>query len=184
MDLYARYFIPFPVIVTGRLTLRRIERRDLADLYEYCRREDSCRYSEWSPHQSRLETRRYIAWMQRRYADREGLTFAVECEGRVIGTASYIGFDESYGTVEIGYGIRSDYWGRGLGREIVNALVWYAFETVGAQRVSARVLPENTRSAALLTACGFTCEGVHRRSLFLKGKYRDVAVYAKLKEQP
>lgn len=183
MNPYDRYFVPFPTLKTERLTLRRIERRDAAQLYEYCRLEDSCRYSDWSPHRDLSTTKRYIRWMLHRYRNGQGFTFAVEYEGRVIGTASYIDFDENYQTVEIGYGLHKEFWGRGLGREAVNALTAYAFQKIGVHRISARVIPENLRSAALLTACGFALEGIHKQSLFFKGEYRDIAIYARLKQE-
>ncbi len=184
MDLYSKYFVPFPTIRTPRLTLRKILKTDLHDLYDYCKREESSRYSNWSPHRDIYQTKSYISWMKSRYAKHDGFTFAVEnIGGKVIGTASYIDFDENYGTVEIGYGINSDYWHQGFGKEIVSALIFFAFEKIGVQRVFAKVMPENTRSSALLTSCGFTFEGINRRAVYLKGGYRDIAVYSLLSEE-
>jgi len=183
VELYDKFFVPFPIIKTERLTLRKMRRGDVDDLYDYCRREESCRYSNWTAHQSKAVTKEYIRWMQGRYFFREGLTFVVEYEGRVIGTASFADFDEDYKTVEIGYGINSDYWGKGIGREIVSALLEFAFNTIGVIRVYARVMPENERSAKLLAGLGFTLEGVLRKSTYIKNSYHDVAVYSILDDE-
>ena len=183
MRLYDKYFVPFPTIKTERLILRKMQKTDVDDLYDYCRRAESCKYSNWSPHSSRYDTKDYVRWMLGRYLKHQALTFVIEYEGRVIGTASYMDFDDDYKTVEIGYGINSDYWGRGLGTETVNALISYAFGTVGVIRVFARVIPENTASSATLTGCGFTLEGVLRKSQYHKGAYKDIAVYSMLSSE-
>lgn len=114
---------------------------------------------------------------------KQGYTFAVEYAGKVIGTASYMGFDEYYGSVEIGYGINSDYWHKGFGTQIVSALLHYAFKKMDMQRVWAKIMPENERSSGLLEKCGFTYEGTARNSEYIKGNYIDVATYAMLKEE-
>lgn len=183
MYFYSKYFSPFPTIKTKNLTLRKIRISDIDDLYDYCKRPESSRYSNWSPHESKKETRDFVYWLQARYIKKQCFTFCVEYNGRVIGTASFMNFDENFGTVEIGYGINSDYWHKGLGKQIVSALVGFAFKRLELHRVYAKVMPENVASAALLQKCGFTYEGIARKSEFIKGKYIDVATYAILKEE-
>ncbi len=183
MDYYSKYFVPFPRLRTPDLILRRFKRGDVEDLYDYCKRPESSKYSDWEPHGSKKDTKSFVYWMLGRYLKHEGYTFAVEYYGRVIGTASFMKFDECYGTVEIGYGLNSDYWHKGLGTQVVSALLHFAFKKVGVQRVYARALPENQRSVNLLKKCGFTHEGTTRRSLKLKGEYVDVATFGMLKEE-
>ena len=183
MDFYSKYFFPFPRLRTTDLVLRKIRIGDVEDLYEYCKRPESCRYSNWTVHTSPKDTRDYVYWMQGRYIKKQGYTFAVEYAGRVIGTASFMEFDEHYGTVEIGYGINSDYWHKGFGTQIVSALLHYAFKKMNMQRVWAKVMPENERSAGLLKKCGFTYEGRARKSEYIKGKYIDIDTYAILKDE-
>ena len=184
MDLYSKYFVPFPTVRSGNVILRRMRKDDLPGLYDYCRRDESCRYSEWSPHRKPSDTAGFISWIISGYRRHESFTFAVTtAEGDVIGTASYMKFDENYRVAEIGYGINSDYWHKGYGKSVVEGLIYYAFEVIGVLRVCARVLPENEASAALLKGRGFTLEGVNRRALCFKGAYRDVAVYSMLRDE-
>lgn len=183
MSFYIEHFLPFPVIRTKDLTLRKIRISDIDDLYEYCKKPESSRYSNWTPHESIKVTRDFVYWLQGRYIKKQCYTFCVEYYGKVIGTASYMSFDENHGTVEIGYGINSDYWHKGLGRQIVMALVGFAFQKLGVQRVYAKVMPENVASSSLLKKCGFTYEGTARKSEYIKGEYIDVETYAILKEE-
>ncbi|MCA9003392.1 MAG: GNAT family N-acetyltransferase [Planctomycetes bacterium] len=57
--------------------------------------------------------------------------------------------------VEVGYWIDPAHWGRGLGFGGVRLALWWAFAALAAPSVSARVLPENDRSKALLEGLGF-----------------------------
>ena len=91
MDLYSKYFVPFPTVRSGNVILRRMRKDDLPGLYDYCRRDESCRYSEWSPHRKPSDTAGFISWIISGYRRHESFTFAVTtAEGDVIGTASYM----------------------------------------------------------------------------------------------
>ncbi len=184
MELYRKYFVPFPTLVSGGVVLRKIKKQDAAELYDYCRREESCRYSEWYRHKDKSETKEYIDGVLSSYRRQEGFTFVVTADGgRVIGTASFAELSENYRVVEIGYGINSDFWRRGYGSDTVRGLCFFAFTVMGAERVWARVLPENTASTKLLSGLGFKYEGTHRREIHLKGAWRSVAVYSMLREE-
>ena len=183
MNFYSEHFVPFPKIKTRDLILRKVKLSDIDGLYDYCKRPESCQYSNWTPHESKAETRDFVYWLLGRYIKRQCYTFAVEYKGRVIGTASFMNFDEVYGSVEIGYGISSDYWRKGLGRQIVSGITGFAFLKLGVQRVWAKVMPENIASSSLLQKCGFSYEGTARKSEYIKGEYIDVATYAILKEE-
>ena len=183
MDFYSKHFVPFPMLKTKDLTLRKIRISDTADLYDYCKRPESSRYSNWSPHESQKSTREFVYWLQTRYIKRQCYTFCIEYKGRAIGTASYMNFDEYYGAVEIGYGLNSDYWHKGLGRQAVWALTGFAFDKLGVQRVYAKVMPENIASSSLLLSFGYQYEGTARKSEYIKGKYIDVATYSMLKDE-
>ena len=183
MDFYSKNFIPFPTIKTRNLKLRKVKLGDVEDLYDYCKRPESSRFSNWTPHEAKSVTREFVYWLLARYIKRQCYTFAVEYDGRVIGTASYMNFDEMYGTVEIGYGLNSDFWHKGFGRQTVLALTGFAFDKLGVDRVYAKVMPENIASSSLLQKCGFIYEGTARKSEYIKGKYIDVATYAMLKDE-
>ena len=92
--------------------------------------------------------------------------FAVEDErGELVGfgctgaEARVPGVEEEAGTVDVGYGMRPDLTGRGLGREFVGAVLSHVSEQhPGAlQRMS--ILRWNTRSRRVAQAHGFRVVG-------------------------
>lgn len=178
--MYEYYFVPYPVIETERLIIRMVRKSDANDLYELCRRPETSRYSAWSPHRSIKETRDYIAYRLAQYRKHACTFFVVEQKGtgRVIGTCSYAYFDEEYKVSEIGYSVLSDEWNKGYATEIASALMGYAFNRIGVQRVFARVLPQNTASIRVLLKLGFEYEGTHKKEFYFNGKTADVCIYA------
>lgn len=179
--MYQPAYAPYPIIETERLIVRKPTLRDAVDIFELCRRAETSRYSLWSPHNDISETREMIKNKLSEF--RRGNIppfFSVEEKetGRVIGTCSYVSADADYKVVEIGYSILSDCWNKGYGTEVAWALTGYAFDRIEAQRVFARVLPENAASVNLLTRLGFVLEGVLKKGYFFNGRVSDVAVLA------
>ncbi|MBQ3459077.1 MAG: hypothetical protein IJH14_00185 [Solobacterium sp.] len=68
-------------IQSPRLLLRFWKQDDLADLYEYTNVDGVCQMAGWKPHQSMEKSARVLGMLIR-----EKKTFAVEYEGKVIGS--------------------------------------------------------------------------------------------------
>ena len=99
------------------------------------------------------------------------LEWCVEYEGRFIGQARL--------TVN-NYDCRARYaiglfdastWGKGLGTEITQLVLKYAFEVLKLHRVDLRVLEYNHRAIACYKKCGFIQEGVEREGALVEGRY-------------
>jgi len=177
---YEQYFRPFPVLHTREVTLRALEMRDAADIYEYARRPEVTRYVTWESYHSIEDARRYLRWILDCYRRREGMTFGIELRGtrKLIGTCSYVQMDYINRTAEIGYTISSDYWNHGLMTQAAAALVHYGFETIGLTRMQGRCMPENAASARVLQKLGMRCEGTLRNGVFYRGAAHDVLLFA------
>ena len=177
--MYNEYFVPYPNIETDRLVIRMVKKRDAEDLYELCRRPETSQFSLWNPHESLSETKDFINYQISRYRKKECMFFVVEekASGRVIGTCSYVSMDADYKVAEIGYSVLSDLWNKGFATEIADALMGYAFNRIGVQRVFARVLPQNTASQRVLLKLGFELEGTAKKGYYFNGRIDDVLVY-------
>lgn len=83
-------------------------------------------------------------------------------------------------TAELTYGVRPEYWGRGLATAIGQAAVAWAFEVKGWVRVQATTLEDHAASQQVLTKCGFEFEGRLRNFRLVRGEPRDYLMYARV----
>ena len=72
----------------------------------------------------------------------------------LVGCGGYLGPPDETGSVEIGYSICRRWRGKGLARELVQALTDNALG-LGAQRIVARASEANPASISVLLSCGF-----------------------------
>ncbi len=103
----------------------------------------------------------------------------------VIGTVNFSqmvrgGFQACY----LGYGLDAAWQGRGLMRQAVRLGRDFVIAELGLNRIMANHLPENTRSAHLLTRLGFEREGLARRYLEIDGVWRDHVLTSYVRSAP
>ena len=95
-------------------------------------------------------------------------SWAVEHEGELIGYCSFglaarvPGAVEEEGILDVGYGMRPDLMGRGLGRKFVGTILDHAAREFSPQRFRLLILEWNERSWRIAAALGFQREGVLR----------------------
>lgn len=58
--------------------------------------------------------------------------------------------------VEIGWRLRSQYWGKGYATEGAKAVLKYGFETVGLNEIVSITVPQNIRSIRVMERIGMT----------------------------
>lgn len=98
----------------------------------------------------------------------------------IIGSCALkINEQDSY--AEIGYWIGRAFAGRGIITECCRALIDYAFDELGLNRVQVRCAAGNTRSAAIAKRLGFKHEGTRRQALRTGLRLDDEDCYGLLK---
>lgn len=102
--------------------------------------------------------------------------------GTIVGASGLHRIDWRVPKFEIGYWVRTPYAGRGYITEAVNAITNFAFEQLGAKRVSICMNPLNVRSRMVAERAGFEFEGRLRNdSRETDGSLRDTLVYSKIR---
>ena len=144
---------------TERLILRPWRESDLIDFNAYARVDGVGQMAGWVPHKSLEESRGILDQFIR-----EKKTFALEFEGRAVGSLGIETYKESrYPELgladklgrEIGYVLSRDYWGRGLMPEAVRAAIRYLFDEVGLDFLVIGHFDWNHRSEGVIRKCGF-----------------------------
>ena len=145
------------VLTTDRLTLRPWRESDLNDFYEYASVDGVGQMAGWNPHRNLEESKTILSSFIRHKK-----TFALEHQGKVIGSVGIEEYDEkNYPELndrqgrEIGYVLSKAYWGRGLMPEAVQAVVAYLFDTVGLDFIIVGHFDWNGQSRRVVEKCGF-----------------------------
>jgi ribosomal-protein-alanine N-acetyltransferase len=73
----------------------------------------------------------------------------------------------------LGYYAFEPHAGKGLMREGMLLVIKFAFSKLKLHRLEANIQPSNQKSIALVKKCGFFCEGLARRLLKVRGRWRD-----------
>ena len=173
-------------IETERLVLREFDRDDWESVHEYAVDPEVYRYMPWGPN-SEDETRAFIerAIARRLEEPRTYFELAITLrEGGRLGGGGGIRHDDgSTRSANMGYCLRRDAWGQGIGTEAAGGLVGFGFEQLHVHRIWATCDSENTRSAHVLEKAGMALEGTMRDDTWLRGRWRSSRLYSVLETE-
>ena len=85
--------------------------------------------------------------------------------------------------LEIGYTLVPSERGKGYCTEALEIMVDYLFLSKEIIRIQAQTDPRNLASQKVLEKAGFKKEGTLRKSLFMRGEWRDALLYSILREE-
>jgi putative acetyltransferase len=107
-----------------------------------------------------------------------------EVDGRVVGTAGLVAFQGRMSHAgEIAHiMVHDQFQGRGIGRQLLEALLEIADNYLGLVRVELLVYPDNEGAVRLYDSLGFTHEGVKRKCVRRQGRLVDAAMMARIRE--
>jgi ribosomal-protein-serine acetyltransferase len=123
---------------------------------------------------------KFIRRSLEQFANNEGLSAGIWCEGEFAGTVGTHKIDWLNRKVEIGYWLASKFQGRGIVTAGCRALTHHAFSEWKLNRVEIHCAIGNEKSCGIAKRLGFQFEGVLREGQLLNGKYVDINVYAML----
>jgi putative acetyltransferase len=115
------------------------------------------------------------AWRKRLEAqvgEVDGLHLVAVDAGRMVASAG------------LGICVARDWWGRGLGHEMMRRLLDWADRWSGYRRIELTVYTDNARAIALYRSHGFEHEGTLRAYGLRDGAYADVHLMARLRPHP
>ena len=178
------FFARLPILQTDRLILRKLTMRDASDMYCYCQDREVARHVLWEAHTSILETRAYLRYILYQYRNGEPGSWGIVLRdtGRVIGTIGYMSYSPDNATVEVGYSLAREQWGKGLMTEALRAVIDESFRTLKLHRIEAMHFTDNPASGRVMEKCGMTHEGHLRERICCKGQFRDVEMWGILRK--
>jgi RimJ/RimL family protein N-acetyltransferase len=106
-------------------------------------------------------------------------------DGRLVGSTRFLALRPEHRSVEIGWTwLTPEAWGTGINVEAKLLMLEHAFERLGCLRVELKTDARNERSRGAMTALPAQFEGVHRKSMLVRGgQRRDSAWYSVIDEE-
>jgi len=155
-----------------------VTERDLPDLNRLTNDPAVARYLDLAPPVPLSRTVDFLRYIQ----EQEGAWLAIRVGGELAGSVGLIPADPSSRlghTASLFVYLDPDWWGRGLGRRAVEAMVGEAGRR-GLVRLEVLVVDGNERSLRLFRACGFAWEGIRRYGFRADDGYRDLVQLARV----
>lgn len=114
-------------------------------------------------------------WYEQHYNDRD-FRFIIETqEDGAVGVATLLDIDWKNRMAEHGIKLAKDISrGKGIGTDAVMAIMRYAFDELGLNRLNGSWFKDNIASKNMYMKCGWKEEGIRRKFIYKHGKYRDL----------
>lgn len=175
--------IKVPQLETKRLILRTWKKSDAKDLYSYAKNPAVGPRAGWKPHESEAESRKIIGEV---FLQNTVWAIVWKESGAVIGS---VGFQEDkfrpgVHSMEMGYSLSEEFWGRGIMTEAALEVLDYGFEYMRLYIISITTGEENTASRRVIEKCGFSYEGMLRKAYKVyDGSIRDIRCYSMFRDE-
>lgn len=143
------------IIETSNLTLRPWKESDAECLYHFAKNPNIGPPAGWPPHESVEDSLNIIKTV---FSKKE--TYAIVKDDVPIGCVGLLFHPDTNhwwgeGSVELGYWVAEEYWGRGYATEASKALIDHAFEDLDVGEIFASYRYDNPQSGRVLEKLGF-----------------------------
>lgn len=175
-------FTTFPVLQTARLILREVRHADAADVLVF-RGDPYVQRFNSEPLKTLQEAAVFIEEALQQHATQAGFGWAITLRGqdRVLGGVSLHAWEKYHRRAEVGYDLARAFWGQGIGREAVRAVLAFGFTQLNLNRIEAATIADNHESVNLLKKLGFRLEGLRRGYSWEEdGTFHDSAMFGLL----
>lgn len=172
-------FNTFPEIETERLVLRAIKEEDALAIMQMRKNERVNQFISREPLLDIESAKTLVEKCDLLFRNRQGIAWAGvrKNETHIIGTCGFNSIDFANRRAEIGGEMSTDYWGKQLAYEAVNAIIAFGFNQLKLHTIEAKVMYNNRSALYLLDRLGFVKEAHFKERVFFRGHYLDLVVY-------
>jgi len=145
---------------------------------------DICRYMRWLPHKDIEETKSAVSnWIEAYSRDNVYLwVITLKENEEPIGTIGLFAVNENDLCGDFAYCISKNYWGKGIATEALRAVMAFAFDTIGFNRLEAYHSINNPSSGRVMEKVGMIFEGLAKQKYKSISGFEDCNMYAMIKK--
>lgn len=173
------------IMETERLILRPFRSEDAEDMYNnWAKNNRVTRFLTWPTHASVDVSRKVISEWTKSTDDPENYQWCIEYKEnhQAIGSIGMVSYIEATTSLELGYCIGEEYWGKGIVSEALCELLRFFFKEVGVNRVAAVHDVNNPASGRVMVKAGLLFEGTMKEAGRNNTGICDIAVYGLTKK--
>lgn len=177
-------FLPFQILQTERLILRRVVKEDVPEIFALRSDQEVMKYIPRPLLKTEEEAIAHITAIDEKIDSNEGINWAITQKGnpKLIGIIGHYKLKPEHFRSEIGYMLLAEYQGKGIISEAIKEVVNYGFEVMKLHSIEAIIDPENISSEKVLKKNGFVKEAHFKENEYYEGRFLDTAIYSILNE--
>lgn len=175
-------FEPFPVLSTPRLSLRKIQEKDVDDLFVMRSNKEVMKFIPRPVAQQKEDVLSLIEQVNNGISKNESINWAIALKenDQLIGTIGYVRSKPEHHRAEIGYMLNPLFHGKNITYEALCEVILFGFEHMKLHSIEAIIDPQNVASEKLLQKCNFQKEAHLKESEIWNNKYLDTVIYSLL----
>lgn len=152
-----KIFTLFPVLQTGRLTLRQLGSSDDNEIFALRSNDNVNKYLDRKSSKSIDDARNFIETINENSQRSDSIYWAITLNGtkKLIGTICLFNFSEDHSKAEIGYELLPNFQGKKIMQEAILKVVHFGFQHIGLNSIEAYTHSENRSSTRLLEKLNF-----------------------------
>ena len=177
-------FNTFPLLESSRLLFQNMATADPQEVFIMRSDSQIYKYLDRPMAQSIDDAIKHIDLLKNSFAEHTAISWLL-VERSTMKVAGYIGlwrFVIENNRAEIGYVLKHEFWGKGLMKEAIDAVVRFAFSPMEFHSIMANVNPANIQSIKVLEKCNFKKEACFREDYFYNGAYLDTLIFGLLEK--
>ena len=154
-------FTPFPILETERLLLRRVDNKDVNEVFSMRSNAETMKYIPRPLVNNNEEALAHIALLDSGLEKNEAINWAITFKGenKLLGIIGFYRTKFEDYRSEIGYMLLSENHGKGIASEAVERALDYGFNKMNLHSIEAIIDPGNKESERVLLKNGFVKEG-------------------------
>ncbi len=164
-----------PSLHTSRLLLRKVNKDDAFDIFEFASDRQVTKYTFWNTHRSIEDTGKFISFLKS-----PGIVawaIVLKESEQVIGYCFFHSLERDYKKAEIAFGISREYWAQGYATEATREVLNYGFEKGKLRRIEGTCMLENLASSRVMEKLGMKFEKVIQNARQKNGVFYDLNLY-------
>ena len=165
-------------IQTERLLMRKYDIDDSQILYEKFGSDPQMyEYSGWNPYASVDMAKETVQRFIESYEHEDFYGWAIDYEGRLIGTIGAYDYDPKTNRIEIGMSIERASWGKGFATEALTAVIGYLTGHEDIKVITAWCASDNIGSVKAIEKAGMNHVSTEKNALEVGGITYDKLIY-------